>query len=131
MSEKSNIPDPFPRWVPWAAFYIGISASVCYRLIIVAKHLNPDFIRPLWYLAVLGNSVFFLYRYIISRRRRRVVSEKRLLEKLEKGGCLTPEECQAVHYLVYSTVVTKEQWNYFIIFASTLLAILFDLLWPG
>ncbi|WP_456433275.1 hypothetical protein [Thermosulfuriphilus sp.] len=131
MGPKHAIPRPFPRWVPWAAFAIGITASVSYRLIIVAKHLDPAWIRPLWYVAVCGNSLFFLYRYIISQRRQKVVIERGILEKLKNGCCLSPEDCQAVRYLVYSTVITKEKWNYFVIFASTILAILFDLLWPG
>ncbi len=131
MPERHPIPRPFPRWVPWFAFLVGITASLSYRLIIVAKHLDPGLIRPLWYVAVCGNSLFFLYRYLISLRRQRVVKERAIMEKLEKGCCLSPEDCQALRYLVYSTVITKEKWNYFVIFVSTFLAILFDLLWSG
>ncbi len=130
MKRKNTVPHPLPKWVPWAVFFMGVTSVISLRLIIIANHLAPSLIRPLWYIGVCGNALFFVYRFYISRRRQKVIFEKRILEKLAGREELTEEDREALRYLVYSTVVTKEQWNYLVIFSSTIFALLFDWLWP-
>jgi len=79
------------------------------------------------YLGVCGNMVFFSFRFYVAGRRRRVIEELSLLEKLEAKKPLTPEELRALHYLVSSLKVSKERWNYVIIFTCSLAAIAWDL----
>lgn len=71
--------------------------------------------------------VFFSFRFYVAGRRRRVIEELDLLEKLEAHRQLSPQDLAALHYLVSSLKVSKERWNYIIIFTCSLAAIAWDL----
>ncbi len=71
--------------------------------------------------------LFFMFRSYISSRRRRTIEELRLLEKLEDKTSLTDEDLKALKYLVTSIKISKERWNYAVIFVCSLLAIFWDL----
>jgi hypothetical protein len=71
--------------------------------------------------------LFFLFRSYITNRRRRIIARLRLLEKLEKGNPLSPEDIAALHYIVGSVYISKERWNYLVIFICSLGAIAWDL----
>ncbi len=124
---RAEIPHRLPPWVPWAAFFVGLTGAISLRLILVAKAYRPDLIRLFWYIGVCGNMLFFLFRTYITQRRRRLVERLKLLELLRQRRPLCQEEYEALHYLVASLYVSKERWNYFIIFFFSLLAIGWDL----
>ena len=124
---QGAIPHRMPEWVTWAAFGVGLTGAIALRLILVAKAYWPDLIRPLWYIGICGNMLFFLFRTYITQRRRRLVARLKLLEKLRRQEPLCPEEYEALKYLVSSLYVSKERWNYFVIFFFSFLAIGWDL----
>ncbi len=126
-SRMEYVPHRLPPWVAWAAFLLGLTGSLSLRLILVAKAYRPELIRLFWYIGVCGNMLFFLFRAYITQRRRRLVEQMGLLQRLKERRSLCPEEYEALHYLVGSLYVSKERWNYFIIFFFSLLAIAWDL----
>ncbi len=121
------MPHRLPAWMAWLAFFLGLTGSISLRLILIAKAYRPELIDFLWYLGVCGNLVFFLFRSFIAARRRRTIEELRLLEKLEQKATLSPKDLEALRYLVASLMVSKERWNYTVIFICSLAAILWDL----
>ena len=121
------MPHRLPAWVAWGAFILGLTGSISLRLILVAKAYRPELIDLLWYLGVCGNLVFFFFRSFIAARRRRTIEELRLLEKLEQKTTLSSTDLEALRYLVASLVVSKERWNYTVIFLCSLAAIAWDL----
>ncbi len=125
--EGFRVPHRLPAWVAWGAFVLGLTGSISLRLILVAKAYRPELIDLLWYLGVCGNLVFFLFRSFIAARRRRTIEELRLLEKLEQKTTLSSTDLEALRYLVASLVVSKERWNYTVIFLCSLAAIAWDL----
>lgn len=125
---KPKIPNRFPAWVPWAAFAVGLTGAISLRLILVAKAYWPDLIRPFWYLGVVGNMLFFLFRAFITQRRLRLINDFNLMEKLKGGKNLDPEDYQALLYLTGSVAASKERWNYLVITLFSLAAIFWDLL---
>ncbi|WP_022853646.1 hypothetical protein [Thermodesulfatator atlanticus] len=128
MAESYHVPHRFPSWVPWAAFLIGICGAISLRLILIAKAYNrPDLITLFWYLGVCGNMIFFMFRAYVTARRKKTIEELRLLEKLEKKEKLSDEDFEALRYLVSSIKVSKERWNYVVIFVFSLAAIFWDL----
>lgn len=129
MSNDSSkmIPAPFPAWVTWFAFSVGLAGAVFLRLILVAKAYWPWLIRLFWYIAILGNMFFFLFRAYITQRRKRLISRLHLLDKLKDEKSLCPEDYQALRYLVVSLNASKEMWNYAVIFVLSVLAILWDI----
>ena len=83
-----------------ALLAVGLVSSLAFRAIIVAGHIAPDWVRPLWYTAVLLNAAFFSYRYWVSLRRVRAVVDGDLDGKLQRGEPLQgPERAQAAAIL--------------------------------
>ncbi len=126
-ANQAEIPHRLPAWVSWAAFSLGLTGSISLRLILIAKAYHPALIDFFWYLGVCGNMVFFMFRAYISFRRRRVIEERRLLTKLQEPQSLSEEDLKALHYLVSSLKISKERWNYWVIFLCSFLAIAWDL----
>lgn len=122
-----HIPHRFPAWVTWLAFGVGLTGAISLRLILLAKAYNPALISVFWYIGVCGNMLFFSFRSYITNRRRRIITELRLLEKLEAGTPLSREDLQALHYIVSSVYISKERWNYLVIFVCSLGAIAWDI----
>ncbi len=125
--ERIHVPHRFPPWVTWLAFGIGLTGSISLRLILVAKAYRPELITFFWYVGVCGNMCFFMFRAYISSRRRRTIEKLRLLEKLENKDSLSEEDLKALKYLVASIQISKERWNYAVIFVCSLVAIFWDL----
>ncbi len=122
-----EVPHRLPSWVTWLAFFIGLTGSLSLRLILVAKQYQPELVRLFWYIGVVGNMIFFLFRSYISQRRRRLIAALSLQEKLKEHRPLTEQDYQAIHYLISSLYVSKERWNYAVIFLFSMLAIVWDI----
>jgi hypothetical protein len=116
-----------PRYKIYAAFWLGLSTAIAIRALIVLQHLNPAWVRPLWYFAVLGNFLFFYYRYQITAKRKRAIRNHRLIEKITDKMALTDEDREVLAYVLNSIKTSPEHLNYLIIFFFSLLAIALDL----
>jgi hypothetical protein len=119
-----------PKPVMISFFLLGVLSSVAFRLIIIFQKLHPGWVRPTWYFGVFGYMAFFIYRYYISSRRKRVVAHSEIIRKLECGGPLSDEDRQAALYLVGSIQESPEDWNYLAIFILSAVAIAIDLMLP-
>lgn len=108
-------------------FAIGILSGLAIRSLIVFNHLNQDLIRPAWYFGVAGYMIFFAYRYAISQKRRKLIAEGQLVEKLNVGQPLAETDREAVEYILLSISKSRENINYLFIFAMSMLAVLADL----
>ncbi len=114
MAEKK--PHTLPPSVIYCFFALGIISAIAFRAIIVFQRLEPSWVRPVWYVGVLGYMVFFLYRYYISEKRKRAIESFELIEKVKANACLTDEDREVVIYLLSSIKKSPENVNYFIIF---------------
>lgn len=124
---SSGVPGILPQTVVDGFFVLGLFSALMFRILIVFTSWQPQWFRPVWYAGVLGYVFFFGFRYYISRKRRKVISDFRLLEKLEGGASLEEGEREALLYLVRSIRKSREILNYLFIFALSCLAILLDL----
>lgn len=125
MSDKSITLSP--RYKIYGAFILGISTAVALRAIIVLQHIEPSWVRPAWYFAVLGNFLFFYYRYQITEKRKRAIRDHRLIEKVEELDSLSEGDREVLIYLLNSIRKSPEHLNYLIIFVFSLVAIAIDL----
>lgn len=116
-----------PRYKIYGAFILGLSTAIALRAIIVLEHVQPGWVRPAWYFAVLGNFLFFYYRYQITEKRKRAIREYRLIEKVEAREKLSESDREVMIYLLNSLSKSPEHLNYMIIFAFSLVAIAIDL----
>jgi len=111
----------------YGAFALGLATAIAVRALIVLGHVRPTWVRPVWYFAVLGNFVFFYYRFQITEKRKRAVKEHGLIEKISSREALSQVDRDAIVYLLKSIEKSPEHINYLIIVVFSLLAIAIDL----
>ncbi|GAB4487687.1 MAG: hypothetical protein OHK006_17130 [Thermodesulfovibrionales bacterium] len=120
-------PHIVPRYFITGFFVLGLVSAIAFRAIIVIQRLEPSWVRPAWYAGTIGYFFFFLYRYMITRKRKRTIEEYRLIEKLRGNACLREEDREAVLYLLSSVRSSLEDLNYAIIFVLSIAAVLADI----
>jgi len=124
----SNQPHTVPKYVIYGFFILGLLSAIAFRIIIVFQHIEPTWVRPVWYAGILGYLVFFLYRYSISRKRKNAIKDYDLITKLKANACLSDKDREIVIYLLSSIQKSMEDLNYYIIFILSILAIAADMI---
>ena len=119
---------PLAKWIVNLLFVIGLLSAAAFRMLILFNYLSPALFRPVWYSAVVGYILFFLYRYSIAEKRRHAISESGLVAKLQTGQDLTDEDQATLLYVLQSLMVSRENWNYFAIFVLSIIAIIADII---
>lgn len=117
-----------PPYVINLFFIIGLLSAVAFRLLIVFQHIRPEFFRSVWYFGVIGYMFFFLYRYVISEKRKKAIGEYDLIAKLESGEKLSHEDREIAIYLFFSIKKSRENLNYLFIFVLSGIAVFMDIL---
>jgi hypothetical protein len=128
VTEKRHKPHVVPKSIVYGVFILGLLSAIAFRSIIVFQHIEPHWVRPVWYTGVCGYFLFFLYRYSISKKRKRSIQEYQLIEKLKANSCLLDEEREVLLYLLSSIKISLEDINYAIIFLLSIAAIGADLI---
>jgi hypothetical protein len=117
-----------PKYIMYSFFILGLLSAIAFRSIIIFQHEEPAWVRPVWYIGTVGYFLFFLYRYNISKKRKKVVEKFQLIEKLETNACLTEKDREVVLYLLSSIKFSLEDINYAIIFLLSVLAVIADVM---
>ena len=116
-------------------FWAGIIATFAYRIIIVLNFYSTTWVKISWYIGTVGFIIYFIHRFDISKKRSSLILEHKLREKLDNNTLdkLSPEDNDALAYILKTLVSSKERWNYYIIFILSGLAliagILIDFVW--
>lgn len=118
----------FPKSISTLFFFIGLFSSVSFRLIILVQHAHPSYVRIFWYLAVIANLIFFMFRYYIAEKRKSAIKKTALIEKLKNNIPLQPPDREAVLYLLTSIECSRESLNYLSISILSVVAILVDII---
>ena len=116
-----------PAYKIYGYFMLGLATAIAFRALIVIDHIQPKWVRPVWYFGVLGNFVFFYYRYRVSERRKKAISDFQLIEKIQSHNTLTATDREILNYILRSIKLSPENINYLIIFLFSLLAIAMDI----
>ena len=124
---EKNKPHIVPRYIIYGFFVLGLVSAIAFRAIIVFQHLGPVWVRPVWYIGTAGYVFFFVYRYKITRKRKKAIEEFRLIEKLKTNSCLEDDDREVVLYLLSSIKFSLEDINYAIIFLLSIIAVAADL----
>jgi len=120
-------PHMVPKYVIYVFFVLGLLSAIAFRAIIVFQHLEPSWVRPVWYIGTAGYFIFFLYRYMISKKRKRAIVDFHPIEKLRENACLEDEDREVALYLLSSIQHSLEDINYAIIFILSIIAVGADL----
>jgi len=116
-----------PGWVINLFFITGLVSALLFRILIFVNSYWADWSRVVWYCGVLGYILFFAFRFFISFRRRAVISENNLIEKLKQSD-LNENDKDEVIYIMSSIMKSREMINYIFIFSVSVISILIDLL---
>lgn len=120
-------PHIVPKYVLYGFFFLGLLSAIAFRSIVFFQRFNPSWVRPVWYIGISGYVLFFLYRYHITVKRKKAISDYQLLEKVKTKTDLSDEERDVLTYLLSSIKVSHEDWNYALIFMLSILAIASDI----
>ncbi len=120
-------PQIVPKYVTYGFFLIGLFSAIAFRAIIVLQDIKADWVRPVWYLGVIGYIFFFFYRFGITKKRKKAISDYKLIEKVE-NRTLSDEDRKVLLYLLSSIKVSLEDMNYALIFFLSIAAIAADII---
>jgi len=120
-SERKNCGDSVASWI---FLLIGIIATISVRAVTVLADLNPIFGKMAWYLGVAGFFVFFIYKFKVDHSRAKAVRDRMLVERVKRNDKLSPEDLSIISSLLCGITSNKDRINYFVIFASSIVAIL-------
>ncbi len=121
-------PKTYSNTIIIGAFTLGLLTAIAMRALIVFTHLNPGWVRPVWYFAVVGNFFFFYYRFMITQRRKKAIADFGLIEKIKAGSALSGDDRDVTVYLLRSIEKSLENYNYLVIFVFSILAIALDII---
>lgn len=109
-------------------FWVGIIATVAYRIIIFLNYLPSHFWSDIiWYLGTIGFVWYFAHRYNIESRRSLIIKERGLEEKVAAAKVLSTDDRTALVQTLKSLESSKAQLNYIVIFVASGLALLVDI----
>lgn len=115
-----------PKWLINLFLWIGLSAGIAVRLLMILNRWYPPAAVFVWRFAMASYCIFFLYRYIIGRRRRGIVVKHRLIENIREAKGLDETTREGTIYILRSIVRSKELFNYMFICILSLAALILD-----
>jgi hypothetical protein len=118
-SAKKHCQDSF---VSWIFFLVGILATVAIRLVTVLPANHPVYGKIAWYIGVVGFFIFFVYKFKVDSARGNLIRQAKLIEKLGDKAELKDEDYQLVSSILCSLSSNKDLINYFVIFATSIVA---------
>lgn len=112
-------------------FIIGLIATIAIRAIgIFANILGELGSKISWYVGVVGFLLFFIYKYDLENKRRKIIFENSILEKISLNSELDPKDKEILGAIICGLISKKDAINYFVIFFSSAIslfvALLFD-----
>lgn len=115
-----------PKWLINFFLWIGLSAGIAIRSLMLLNRTSPDMALFVWRFAMISYTIFFAYRYIIGRRRREIIVRHKLIEKISNADQLDEIAREANLYILRSITRSKELFNYAFICLLSIAALILD-----
>lgn len=120
--EKNKLSSHFYRNL---IFGVGITATICYRSIIILNHYSQFWVSVVWYIGTMGFIWYFAHRYRVENKREKLIEDKQLGMKIKNNEKLTQEDRDALVYVLRGLRTSKARWNYIAIFVFSILALVY------
>ena len=108
----------------WLFFIIGMIATIALRAVTVLADMDPWYGKIAWYIGVGGFFIFFIYKFKVDQARHSLIVKSQLMEKVFQGKSMAEEDRALISSILCSLSSNKDRINYFLIFASSALAII-------
>lgn len=109
--------------VSWIFFIIGLIATIAVRAVTVLVHINPIYGQIAWYVGVMGFLIFFVYKFRVEHTRSRLIRNSKLMHKISQDENIEKGDREAISSILCALSSNKDKINYFVIFASSVVAI--------
>lgn len=110
-------------------FYVGVLATICYRIIIFLNYLpNKLWTDLAWYIGTIGFAWYFAHRYRVEKQRTKTIVDAGLIEKIGADKKLGASDQEILLATLHSLQSSKSQWNYVVIFVASGLALIADII---
>ncbi|MCM8757241.1 MAG: hypothetical protein NC823_02035, partial [Candidatus Omnitrophica bacterium] len=106
-------------FLSWIFFAIGLIATIAIRIVNLLQAYHPFYAKLAWYIGILGFFLFFVYKFIIDRKRTKFISQAGLLNKVQAGQNLTEEDQRLVRDILCALSSRRDTINYFLIFFTS------------
>ncbi len=106
-------------------FWIGVVATFSYRIIIVLNYYSQLWVEIAWYIGTIGFIWYFAHRYRVENKRDKLIEDKDLADKIKLEKELTPDDRNAIVYILKGVETSKAKWNYIVIFAFSIIALIY------
>ena len=120
--------EPNPKPVRLFFFWVGIIATVAYRIIIVLNFYSPLWVKVSWYIGTIGFILYFGHRYNSARKRAKLVEDYNLIETVQQADFIDAQKKEALFYLVKTSLTSKSRWNSAAIFVLSLSALIIGII---
>jgi len=118
---KYHISNKYYRWL---IFFVGIIATLAYRIIIILNYYSSLLVEISWYIGTIGFIWYFAHRYRVQNYRANLIRDRNLSEKICKNK-LTKDDRDALLYILKSTISSKAKWNSIAIFIFSAIALVY------
>ncbi len=79
-------------------------------------------------MGTVGFIVYFAHRYQVASHRAKLVLDYKLAERIAESKDFNDEEKSAMQYIFGTLLSSKERWNYYCIFATSIIALIYGVL---
>ena len=108
-------------------FWVGIIATVAYRLVVVLNYYSAFWVEVAWYIGTVGFVWYFAHRFRVGNNREQLIVKKKLIYKILRNQRFSDDDRDALAYILKSLRSSKARWNYIAIFLFSALALLYGL----
>jgi len=106
-------------------FGVGVVATFSYRVIVILNQYSRLWVEIAWYVGTIGFIWYFAHRFRVERDREELIRRKKLGYKIYHKKKLSDEDRDALVYILKSLRSSKARWNYIVIFAFSIIALLY------
>ena len=93
-----KIVEPNPKPIRLFFFWVGIIATISYRIIVILNLYDPLWVKIAWYIGTIGFVLYFGHRYNIARKRANLIKDYDLIKTVKNIQSIDPQKKK--HFII-------------------------------
>ncbi len=111
----------------WLFFVTALIATIAMRIIGPLDIIDPSYGKIAWYIGVTGFFIFFMYKFLIDRKRSQLIKRQDLVVKIQQNKSLNKEDYSIMNSVLCGLISNKDKINFFFISAFSIIALIIAL----